>query len=157
MDDAIDAAERETSFGHGFFDRREILPVLREILATISQRKPLAFETASSLKEMTNIINALPECEPTEFFRLSLRFEARYEDSAGGRTYSISLGPYGLEIDEGGYERTIEGGNEAWSGPHLSVEDDGTTRERGDVEQMLQEMVEAAKNNDYAFTITRDA
>ena len=47
-----------------------------------------------------------------------------------------------FELDLGGHEWTREAGGDAWSGPRLILEADGTRQEHGDIEQMLQGMLE---------------
>src|ERR1044071_5888015 len=148
---ALEQTEKEASFGRGFFQRRgDLLPVVREILELLSRREQLDSETTAFLQQLKSKADSMPDREPTEFLKLMLSLSTRSEDSGGSRTYSLLVTPYGFELDLGGHEWTKEAGGDAWSGPRLAVEADGTHQEDGDIERMLREMLEATTDPNYA-------
>jgi hypothetical protein len=152
-----DQAENGASFGRGFFQRRdELLPQVQEILETLSRREQFASETTALIQQLRTAVDSLPDQEPTEFLKLTLTLTARYQDSGGSRTYSVLVSPDLFELDLGGHEWTKEAGGDAWSGPRLVVEADGTHQETGEIEQMLREMLDAANDRDYEISIARD-
>lgn len=154
---ALEQAKEEASFGRGFFQRRdELLPLVREILEALSLRGQFDSKTTALLQQLKTTVDAMPEQEPIEFLKLTLSLSARYEDSAGSRTYSLLVSSNFFELDLGGHEWTREAGGDAWSGPRLVVEADGTHQEYGEIEQMLREMLEATTNPDYALSFERD-
>jgi hypothetical protein len=151
-----DRAEKEGEFGRGFFQRHdELLPQVREILETLFRREQLDSVTSGLLEMLKMAVDSMPDQEPAECLMLTLSLSARYEDSAGSRTYSVSVSPNVLELDLGGHEWKREVGGDGWSGPRLVVEADGTHQEDGDIEQMLREMLDVASNPDYEISMTR--
>jgi hypothetical protein len=154
---AREQAEREASFGRGFFQQRdEILPQVREILETLSRREQFDSETTALIQHLRRAVDSLPDQEPTEFLKLTMTLTARYENSGGTRIYSLLVSPDLFELDLGGHEWTSEAGSDTWSGPRLIVEADGTHSGDGDIEQMLREMLDAAANPDYELSFERD-
>jgi len=154
---ALEQAKEEASFGRGFFERRdELLPLVREVLETLFRRPQLDAETTALLQQFKTTVDSMPEQHPSEWLKLTLSLSARYEDSAGSRTYSVLVSPGSFELDLGGHEWTREVGTDAWSGPRLIVEADGTHQQDGEIEQMLLEMLEAASDRNYEICVTCD-
>jgi hypothetical protein len=157
---ALEQAKEEASFasfGCGFFQRRdELLPLVGEILEALTLRGQVDSKTTALLQQLKTTVNSMPDQEPTEPLKLTLSLSARYEDSGGSRTYSVLVSPDLFELYLGGHEWTREAGGDAWSGPRLVVEADGTHQEDGEIEQMLREMLDAASDLNYEICVTRD-
>jgi hypothetical protein len=153
---ALEEAEKEASFGDGFFQGRDILGQIRDVLAAIARRQDLNAETAASLRYLMAAVDSLPGEEPTEFLKLTLDYSVRFEDSGGSRFYTLVVSPESLELSLGGSEWRKEVGSDTWSGPRLLVESDGNCQEDGDVEEMLFEMLDVAGNPDYEISVTKE-
>ena len=153
---ALDEAEKEASFGGGFFQDRYILEQVRDVLAAIEQRKDLNVDTAAALRHLMAVVESLPDQAPTEFFKLTLDYTVSCEHSSGSRYYTLIVSGDSLEVSLDGYERTEEAGTDSWSGPRLFVESDGDFQEDGDVEKMLLEMLDVAGNPDYEISLTNE-
>jgi hypothetical protein len=153
---ALDEAEKEASFGGGFFQDRYILEQVRDVLAAIERRKDLDVDTAAALRHLMEVVESLPDEAPTEFLKLTLDYNVRFEESGGTRIYILSVSPDNLELSLCGSEWTKGVGSDTWSGPSLIVEWDGNFQEDGDIEQMLSEMLDVAGNPLYEISLTKE-
>src|SRR6266511_4027740 len=153
---ALEEAEKEASFGGGFFQDRGTLDQVRDILAAIARRHDLNVETSASLRHLMAVVDLLPDQAPTEILNLTLDHSVMFEDSGGCRIYTLVVSPEFLELSLCGSEWRKEVGSDTWSGPRHLVECDGNFQEDGDVEEMLLEMLDVAGNPDYEISVTKE-
>ena len=152
-DVACEEAEREASFGGGFFEDNSVLGLISDVLAIIARREDLEAEVAASLRQLIATVDSLPNEAPTEFFKLTLDYTVNFDYSGGSRYYTLVVCQDLLEVSLSGYEWTKEVGGDSWSGASLRVESDGSMQRDGDYEEMLLEMQGVAANPDYEVSI----
>jgi len=114
---ALEEAEKEASFGGGFFQDRGILEQIKDVLAAIARRQDLNVETAASMRHLMEAVDSLPGQEPTECLKLTLDYSVRFEDSGGSRFYILVVSPELLELSLGGSEwsKEVAGDHVVWT------------------------------------------